>query len=267
MLKIINEKKKINIILICNIFITSLLLLSLIISTILIIKLDLFSKIESRYKQNNYASQDEQLRIDKIWANKISKGGYILHFRHAEREKWIDVQMYDLLESDVHNNGFNNSRMAENDYFSKAVCLNDRGLVQAKAMGELLKEISFPIGQVISSPSCRSRQTANIAFGGYDKLDRELVHRGPYYEKEKNHLNKLKKIYLELSIENNKNTIVSSHNTVISHKIFDEINFSEKKGLSLEEGGFYVISNKNNKLVLEYEFHNFLHFIRAFYPR
>ncbi len=262
-----NDKKKINLILLCNIFITSLILLSIIVLTILVIKLDLFSKIENRYKQNNYPSKDEQMKNNKIWADKIYKGGYILHFRHAEREKWIDVQMYDVLESDVHNNGLNNSRMAEDDYFTKAVCLNDRGLIQAKAMGELLKEISFPIGYIISSPSCRSRQTANIAFGGYDKLDRDLVHRGPYYEKEKNHINKLKKIYLELPIDKDKNTIVSSHNSVISHKMFDKINSLEKNKLSLQEGGFYVISNKNNKLVLEYEFNNFLHFIRAFYPR
>ena len=27
---------------------------------------------------------------DEYWANKIMEGGYILHFRHAERDKWID---------------------------------------------------------------------------------------------------------------------------------------------------------------------------------
>ena len=42
---------------------------------------------------------------DEYWAKEILNGGYILHFRHAEREKWIDVQMYDSLESDVHSNG------------------------------------------------------------------------------------------------------------------------------------------------------------------
>ena len=49
-------------------------------------------------------------------------GGYIPHFRHAERDKWIDVQMYDSLESDVHDNGLNESRLAEIDYFKDAVC-------------------------------------------------------------------------------------------------------------------------------------------------
>ena len=43
----------------------------------------------------------------RYWAEEIIKGGYILHFRHAERDKWIDVHMYDALESEVHENGYN----------------------------------------------------------------------------------------------------------------------------------------------------------------
>ena len=98
---------------------------------------------------------------DQVWAKKVIKGGYILHFRHAERDKWIDVQMYDALESDVHKNGLNKTRFAEKDYFKDAVCLNKRGLIQAKAIGEHLKQINFPIGFVASSPSCRSGKRPN----------------------------------------------------------------------------------------------------------
>ena len=102
------------------------------------------------------------LKNDIYWANEILKGGYILHFRHAERDKWIDVQMYDALESDVHQNGKDKSRYAENDYFEQAVCLNERGKIQAKAMGEHINNIGLPIGYVASSVSCRSRQTAEL---------------------------------------------------------------------------------------------------------
>ena len=85
---------------------------------------------------------------DVYWANEILKGGYILHFRHAERDKWIDVEMYDLLEADVHSNGPDNSRFAENDYFSNAVCLNIKGKIQARAMDEHLKRIGLPISKL-----------------------------------------------------------------------------------------------------------------------
>ena len=144
------------------------------------------------------------------------KGGYILHFRHAERDKWIDVAMYDALESDLHGNGLNESRYAENDYFNRAVCLNDRGKIQAKAMGETLKFIGLPIGTVHSSVSCRARQTAELAFGGYDRLHRILVHSGPYNESDDVRVKNLEELYSSFPETTGKNTIVSSHGSVVS---------------------------------------------------
>ncbi len=201
---------------------------------------------------------------DIYWANEILKGGYILHFRHAERDKWIDVQMYDSLESDVHDNGINESRYAENTYFEKSVCLNERGKVQAKAIGEHLKNIDFQIGYIVSSPSCRARQTAELAFGGYDSLDRILVHAGPYNETYEKRVSLLKEFYLSLPLKSNENTIVSAHNSVIECGMF--INKCSSK-LSLEEGGFYIISKRENGLYLEHEFHYFKTFIQNFYKR
>ena len=213
------------------------------------------------YKKDNKIDIRDK---DIEFANKLMEGGYIIHFRHAERDKWIDVQMYDSLESDLHNNGVNESRYAENDYFKNAVCLNKRGLIQAKAIGEHIKNIKMPIGFIISSPSCRSRQTAEIAFGRYDKLDRDLVHVGPYSEEKSKRIKKLKNLYLNIPISKEGNTIVSSHNGVINSQMFENNNDPK---LSLEEGGFYIISRKNNKLYLEHEFHNFNDFIRIFYKR
>ena len=203
-------------------------------------------------------------KADKYWAKKLLDGGYILHFRHAERDKWIDVQMYDALESDVHNNGKNQSRLAENDYFKDAVCLNSRGMVQAQLMGEQLNNIDFPIGYVISSPSCRSRQTADIAFGGYDSLDRDLVHDGPYKELAKERNNKLLNLYINLPMDKNKNTIVSAHNSVIRAGMLSN---PAGKNLKLEEGGFFVFSKDGDKLYLEHKFYGFNSFIRQFHER
>lgn len=266
----INEKK-VNLILIFSAFCSLVIFLIIIASIFIVLKTNILSSLENKLgvdkKNIDYENISE---LDKKWSEKLLNGGYILHFRHAERDKWIDVQMYDALESDVHNKGVNQSRIAEKDYFGDAVCLNERGLIQAKAMGELLKRINFPVGFVISSPSCRSRQTADLAFDGYDELNRILVHEGPYFEKKQERYKKIKNFYLKLPVEKNKNTIVSSHNSVLRIKIFDEINLNEmdtKNGLKLEEGGFYVISNNNNRLVLEYEFHNFNKFIKNFFPR
>ena len=160
--------------------------------------------------------------------------------------------------------GINESRIAENDYFKKAVCLNKRGLIQAKAMGEHLKRIKLPVGFIISSPSCRARQTAEIAFRGYNKLDRDLLHVGPYSESKEIRTNKLINLYKGLPIIEGKNTIVSSHDGVIHPQMFKNI---KGGSLNLEEGGFFIISKKNSKLYLEHEFHNFNDFIRLFYKR
>ena len=225
------------------------------------------SKIISFFSKSAYENKNEN---DYYWAKKIVEGGYILHFRHAERDKWIDVVNYDSLDSHVHNKGDNQTRYPENDYFSSAVCLNDRGKVQAKVMAEHLKHINFKVGYVMSSTSCRARQTANLVFGGFDEMKTILVHKGPYKENEKKRIEKLKNLYLSLPIINGKNTIVSAHNSVVNKGMFinDTSEFENKmKELSLEEGGFFVISKRNGQLKLEHMFYVFSSFSKNFHER
>ena len=219
------------------------------------------SSIIEGIKTNNYNVS----AADRYWGKEILNGGYILHFRHAERDKWIDVQMYDALESDLHDNGKDQSRYAENDYFANAVCLNERGKIQAKAMGEHIRNIGLPISYVASSVSCRARQTASLAFDGYDSQHRLLVHSGPYNESYSDRANDLKHFYVTLPVDHDPkaNVIVSAHNSVVRKEMFE----NAPSDLSLEEGGFYVISNRDGKLYLEHEFHNFRLFSRVFYER
>ena len=235
--------------------------------------MELDSEREARELAEEKASEDGKCYTEKscveehaYWAQEIMKGGYILHFRHAERDKWIDVHMYDVLESDVHDKGINQSRLAENEYFKDAVCLNERGEIQSRAMGEHLENIKFPIGYVISSPICRSRQTAELAFGGYDDLERTLVHRGAHREDPNQHISNLRELFLNLPVKSGENTIVSSHNSVIHLDMFDE-SVLKTDQFELEEGGFYVISNKDGVLTLEHSFYYFRDFIINFYPR
>ena len=133
-------------------------------------------------------------------------------------------------------------------------------------MGELLDDIDFPIGYIISSPSCRGRQTADYAFGGYDELDKTLIHRGAFNENYDQHYKDLRELFLSLPIEPGKNTIVSSHNSVIHQDMFDSSAIGDDM-YKLEEGGFYVISAKDGKLVLEHRFYFFKEFIIYFYSR
>ena len=227
------------------------------------------NKIKNRvnvyFGQENYSGENiKGNENDYYWAKEIMKGGYILHFRHAEREKWIDIEAYDALESDVLQIKERGTRTAENSYFNKAVCLNSRGKVQAAMMKEHFDNIGFPVSHVISSTSCRGRETANIAFGGYESAHRLLVHNGPYWQNTNKRIEELKQFYLELPISEGGNTIVTAHNSVIMSEMFDETPSEE---LTLEEGGFYVISKKDGKLKLEYRFWDFSAFNRVFYKR
>ena len=53
----------------------------------------------------------------------------------------MSTGIYDLLEVEVHQNGIDGTRYAENDYFADAVCLTDEGKIQAKAIGEFLRKL------------------------------------------------------------------------------------------------------------------------------
>jgi len=221
-------------------------------------------KIISNFLQQKKVLYTQTNDLDFYWSKEIMNGGYILHFRHAERDKWIDVQIYDALESDLHQNGKDNSRYAENDYFDKAVCLNERGKIQAKAMGENLKNIGLPIGPVYSSVSCRARQTAQLAFGGFVSQHRILVHGGPYKENHKTRIKLLTNFYQDLEIKKEHNTIVSSHGNVIHCDMF--INDCPED-VSLDEGGFIVISQSKKGLKFEHKFYRYNHFNMNFYQR
>ncbi len=217
---------------------------------------------EDAKTQNNY------------WAKKIlnqgeknKEGGYILHFRHAERDKWLDVHMYDILESKFHENANERTAFGENKYYKKAVCLNDRGMVQAQAMGEIIRKTKLPISEVVSSPSCRARQTAEIAFGGYSELNILLLHEGAFNEDIGEYRQALKNFYTNLKIQPGKNVVISSHNSVINKSMFSNGSKFQDDYFYLEEGGFYVISKSNQGLRLEHKFTNFLDFARSNFTR
>ena len=193
------------------------------------------------------------------WAQKIINGGYILHFRHTERSKWQDVAIYDSLEYLY----FQRNKDLKEIYFSDAVCLNKKGKIQAAVIAEHLRRIKFPYGYVISSPSCRARQTAEIIFGGYEKLDSKLIHRGPFSESKKERIEDLKNLYNSIPIKKDTNTIVSSHGNTLISSIFS----NSGGDLKIDEGGFIVISRKNGELFLEHKFKNFNSFIRQFNTR
>lgn len=227
----------------------------------------LFSSLIDIYQKRDlifefFKTNPQKTKVEKekysLAKDIVLNGGYILFFRHAEREKWIDVAKYDSIE-------VLNNLKAEDEYFAKAVCLSDRGLIQAKAIGELIEKIKLPYHVVVSSPSCRARQTAELSFGGYDDIKNIFLHYGPYYEDKKTMAKKVKKEILKIKLKENSNIIISAHNGVVrTTDIFDKIegnvDFSQIDKGFMNEGGFIVMKNDNGKLIfvdMFYTFHKF----------
>lgn len=205
----------------------------------------------------DYSSKADQ----REWAKKVAGGGYVLFFRHAERNKWLDVHMYDVL--DVQGVPLSDDPTTKEGVPASAVCLNARGLVQARVMGEYIRSIGLPYSKVITSPICRAKQTAELAFGGYQEIENLLIYRGIYNEKVSDHVGSLRPWIADLTVPASENVILSGHGSVMHEDLFsnvDEIDF-------IDQGGFYVISIADNELNLEFQFHNFKDFSSAFQTR
>jgi hypothetical protein len=107
---------------------------------------------------------------DLVWAERVIQGGYILVFRHADREMWDEVTAFDAYELAT-------ATVAENSSFARATCLSEQGIEEAKLIGKVFELLGVNVSYVVSSPSCRARQTAQIAFGSIDRLSNSLLHR------------------------------------------------------------------------------------------
>lgn len=87
---------------------------------------------------------------DALWA-KIRAGGYVLLIRHAATDPGVgDPPGFKLDDCATQRN------------------LNAEGRAQAQRLGERLRRERVPIAKVFTSPWCRCRDTASLAFGKAD---------------------------------------------------------------------------------------------------
>ena len=75
-------------------------------------------------------------------------GGLILYFRHTST---------DFGQNDDAMNGYEDCARQRN--------LTDRGRDEARRIGDAIKRLDIPIGDVLASPFCRTRETAQLIFG------------------------------------------------------------------------------------------------------
>ena len=80
-----------------------------------------YQQIKNIVKNGEISDKTVNLEKHREWANNLVKGGYILHVRHAMREKWTDVTAYDAIE-------LIGNVDARESTFSRAVCLTEKGI-------------------------------------------------------------------------------------------------------------------------------------------
>lgn len=197
---------------------------------------------------------------DKHWSEQLKKGGYILYVRHAQREKWEDVTGFDMVE-------LHDKIDASQSSFKRAVCLTERGVEEAKLMNSVFRIAEIKVDKVISSPSCRSRQTAEHAFGRVDAIANSLLHRTAVMrDQHEEFARDLRAIIDRLEPKSGSNIVLSAHAGTFRFDRDILIDKDETKGGSPDdrhETGFVVLEKVDGKLIARHKFNSIRHVANA----
>lgn len=188
------------------------------------------------------------------WVKEIQKGGFILHIRHGSREKWSTNVAYDDIEL------LNNLDGRETS-FARAVCLTEKGVEDSKLVKEVFKSLNIRVSFVISSPSCRARETAIFAFSRIDSIEPSLLHRTAMRTDQHKEMGlKLRESIDNLKIPSDKNIILSGHGGTLSYDFRNNvgiIDIMEADDVDRRlETGIIVIEKVNDKYIARHKFNS-----------
>lgn len=178
-------------------------------------------------EQANADFQDQLSGAELLSA--LQEGGHIIYFRHAQTEKDYADQV-----------------TANVDDCSTQRMLSEVGWEQAKVIGDGFEANSIPVGQVISSQFCRAWQTADLAFGTYEKNPALNFPKAEDYTEEQVAQMKAKVMPLLTTVpESGTNTVIVGHDD-----IFEAASgiYPDPQGLAYVltpdgNGGFEIVAN------------------------
>jgi phosphohistidine phosphatase SixA len=110
---------------------------------------------EGEYNNSSFSNKMGKKKL----LRKLQSGGMVIYLRHATTE----VDYADQADPDMSLNDCSTQRM-----------LNDQGKAEAAAIGAGFEANDIIIGKIITSKYCRAKDTATIAFGEFDKVDKNL---------------------------------------------------------------------------------------------
>ena len=104
---------------------------------------------------------------NEILIERLQQGGLNIFIRHAITPGKDPIK-------------FNPPTERPNDCSSGSRQLNDEGRAQSRLIGQRIKELNIPIGEVYSSSFCRCEETAKLAFDRVTSTDLLLVRPGVF---------------------------------------------------------------------------------------
>ena len=102
---------------------------------------------------------------DVTLIERLQKGGLNIFIRHG-------------ITPGSNHNKYNPPSERPNDCTASSRQLSDEGREQSKQIGQRIKELNIPIGEVYSSKVCRCEETAKLAFGRFTSVDWLVVRPG-----------------------------------------------------------------------------------------
>ena len=127
----------------------------------------------------------------EVEAKSLRAGGYVLYLRHAST---------DFSQNDARMKNFEDCANQRN--------LTDKGRAEARSIGEHVKRLGIPIGDVLASPFCRTMETARLAFGKARAMNE--VRGGPVRSDDPKRYDPLRKL-LSTPPAAGTNNVISSH--------------------------------------------------------
>jgi phosphohistidine phosphatase SixA len=124
----------------------------------------------------------------------LRQGGYILYFRHGKTD----------------HNTFDSDRENLKNCATQRL-LSEEGRKEMSWIGNTIRQLDINIGAVISSPYCRSIDTATLAFGGTE-INSDLKHTVTADEATMNYQAKmLQKMLSKIPAKQGTNDVLSAH--------------------------------------------------------
>jgi phosphohistidine phosphatase SixA len=109
--------------------------------------------------------------------------------------------------------------------------LNDEGRADARRIGDAIRGLGIPIGRVLTSAWCRTRETADLAFGGGEVAADRLWDTGYLPTDERKHYRDVLKGMLGQSPGGGTNTVLVGHMPQLA----------DAAGVSLSEGEAAIV--------------------------